>query len=339
MNQKDKGLVPPGMAFIADNILSRHNIMGADKKSKAGWAKDLGLTARGDTVFFAGCGYQYESGLDSLMSLLRRLDRSPLGAEMPINLALFQQKIGLDLAGAYRKLTSGGKNDDGKPLEAAVRVLERLGVEFAYLGEEEPCCGGLLHYAGMAGEFDTQAQNTVKKLKSLGVKRLISIVPSCTYTLKTLYADSITGYDLEVKQFLEVVLEKLEGLTLKFPRRVRVAYHDPCQLARYLKMVEEPRRILKAIGNVELVETARTSGEWATCCGGGGGFEAVFPELSHILAVNRAKELVETGAQMVVTHCPGCVMQLKAGLTELSRGDIEVLDLAEVLAMAMGVED
>ena len=122
MSRKDKGLVPPGMAFIADNIISRNNIMGAEKKSKAGWAKDLDLTARGDTVFFAGRGYQYESGLDSLMSLLRRLDRSPLGAEMPINLAMFQQKIGLDLAGAYRKLTAGGRSNDGRPLVAAVRV-------------------------------------------------------------------------------------------------------------------------------------------------------------------------------------------------------------------------
>ncbi len=78
-------------------------------------------------------------------------------------------------------------------------------------------------------------------------------------------------------------------------------------------------------------------GEWATCCGGGGGFEAVFPELSQILAVNRAKELVDTGAEIIVTHCPGCIMQLKTGLKELKVNNVEVLDLAQVVAMAMGV--
>ena len=337
MSQKARENVPPGLTFIADNITSKNNVLGADKKAKARWAKDLGLPARGDTVFFAGCGYQYESGLDSLMSLLRRLDKSPLGAERPMGLAGFQKKLGIDLSSVYRKMTIKESDADGRPLVAAVKVLQRLGVEFAYLGENEPCCGGMLHYAGLAGEFDSQAQNTVRKLKSLGVQQLISIVPSCTYTLRELYSNCISGYDLEVKHFLEVVLEHLQPGQYSYPRRVRVAYHDPCQLARYLGLVEEPRRVLRAIGNIELVDTERTSGEWATCCGGGGGFEVVFPELSQILAANRARELVDTGAQIIVTHCPGCVMQLEEGLKAMKVKDVEVLDLAQVVATAIGV--
>ena len=71
-------------------------------------------------------------------------------------------------------------------------------------------------------------------------------------------------------------------------------------------------------------------------CGGGGGFEAVFPELSEILAVNRVKELVETGAEIIVTHCPGCIMQLEDGLKKLKINNVAVLDLAQVVAMAIG---
>ena len=100
-------------------------------------------------------------------------------------------------------------------------------------------------------------------------------------------------------------------------------------------LVEEPRQILRAIKGIELVETNWTNGKWATCCGGGGGFEAVFPELSQILATNRAKELLDTGAEIIVTHCPGCIMQLKTGVEELKAGNIEVLDLTQILAMAM----
>jgi Fe-S oxidoreductase len=59
--------------------------------------------------------------------------------------------------------------------------------------------------------------------------------------------------------------------------------------------------------------------------------------MSQILAVNRARELLETGAEMIVTHCPGCVMQLKTGLKELKADKVEVLDLAQVVARAMGV--
>jgi len=102
-----------------------------------------------------------------------------------------------------------------------------------------------------------------------------------------------------------------------------------------LKLVEEPRQILKAIENITLVETDWTHGEWSTCCGGGGGFEAVFPELSQMLAVNRARELAETGAEIIVTHCPGCIIQLKDGLRQLKVEGIEVLDLSQVVAMAM----
>ena len=65
--------------------------------------------------------------------------------------------------------------------------------------------------------------------------------------------------------------------------------------------------------------------------------EAVFPEMSEMLAVNRVNELLETGPQIIVTHCPGCIMQLKHGLSELKVKDVEVLDLAQVLAMAMEV--
>ena len=132
-------------------------------------------------------------------------------------------------------------------------------------------------------------------------------------------------------------MEGIQSRELRFPREVKVTYHDPCQLARYLGLIDEPRQILGAIKGIELVETDWTNREWATCCGGGGGFEAVFPELSEILAVNRAKELVETGAQIIVTHCPGCIMQLKAGIERLKIDDVEVLDLAQIVAMAMGV--
>ena len=104
---------------------------------------------------------------------------------------------------------------------------------------------------------------------------------------------------------------------------------------RFLKIVDEPRRILRAIENIELVEPDWTRAEWATCCGGGGGFEAVFPELSQVLGSNRAAELLETEADIIVTHCPGCVMQLKEGVRELKGEGVEVLDLAQVLDMAM----
>ncbi len=328
-------MIPPGLTYLADNIISKGNILGASKVTGARWAKDLSLPKEAETIFFAGCGYQYTSELESLMSLIRRIDKSAVSIDLTMSLAGFQKKLGIDAAGIYRKVMAKGSDTEAQPLRSAVKVLSNLGVKLGYLAEDEPCCGGLLYYIGLHKEFARHAQGVYDRLKSRGVKRIIGIVPSCTYALRNLIPNSVNGDDLEVRHFCEVVAESISSLELRFPREVKLTYHDPCQLVRYLGLVEEPRQILRAIKGIELVETEWTKGEWATCCGGGGGFEAVFPELSQILAVNRAKELVDTGAEIIVTHCPGCIMQLKTGLKELKVSDVEVLDLAQIVAMAM----
>jgi Fe-S oxidoreductase len=336
MSKKSRDFIPPGISYIADNIISRHNVLGAPAESRASWAQGMNLSEKGETIFFAGCGYQYTAGLESMMSLIRSMDKSPLGAELPMSVAGVQKKLGIDLAGAYRKLTVKENNEDSKPLKAAVNVLRKLGIEFAYLGKEEPCCGGILHYAGMADEFRQNAVTLYEKFKSLGVKHIVGIVPSCTYTLARIVPGYIDNYDIKVKHFVEVVAENLSSLTLNFRGQVKVTYHDPCQLSRYYGLIEEPRQILKAIKGIELIEPAGTSREWSTCCGGGGGFEAVFPELSEILAVNRVEELLATGAEIIVSHCPGCIMQIKDGLRKLNKEKIQVMDLAEIIDLSLG---
>jgi Fe-S oxidoreductase len=336
VNKKSKGLIPPGLAYVADNIISKNNLLGAPRGTGAKWARELNLPPKAETIFFAGCGYQYNTSLQSLMSIIRKLDKSPIGAELPMGLASFTKKLGIDPAQAYRRLVAKDGDATSQPLRDAVKVLKELGLKFGYLAEDEPCCGGILHYIGLEKDFARNAQKLYKTLKAHGVKRIIGIVPSCTYTLVELLPKHVPGYDLEVKHFLQVVLEGIKDRELRFPHDVKVVYHDPCQLSRYLGLIEEPRRILRSIEGIELVEPEWTYGEWSTCCGGGGGFEVVFPELSQILAVNRAKELVETGADIIVTHCPGCIMQLEEGLKTLKVKDVEVLDLAQVVAMAMG---
>jgi heterodisulfide reductase subunit B len=328
-------LVPPGLTYLADNIITRQNILGITKEQSARWAQNLNLPERAETVFFAGCGYQFSSQLEVLMSLIRQIDKSVIGAELPMRFARFQKKLGLNLPGIYSNVVAGGAALQVAPLEAAIKVLRSFGIEPGYLAEEEPCCGAPMYHAGLHQKFAENARQAYQKLKSSGVREVISIVPYCTNAILKLFPRYVEDYDLEVKHFLEVVAENISSRELRFPRQVRVTYHDPCQLVRYLSLVEEPRRILRAIKGIELVEPDWTRGEWATCCGGGGGFEAVFPELSQVLAVNRARELLETGAEIIATHCPGCVMQLREGLRELKVDNVEVLDLSQVIAMAI----
>ena len=336
MGKKSRELIPPGLTYIADNIILKQNVLGAPGESRAAWADNLDLPKQGETIFFAGCGYQYASGLESMMSLIRNMDKSLIGAELPMRLAGIQRKLGIDLAGVYRSLFSPKNTTDSLPLKAAVKILQKLDIQFAYLGEDEPCCGGILHYSGMKNNFTANAEKLRERFNSLGVKNIIGMVPSCTYTLARLIPQQIDDFNIKVRHFLEVLTEGVDSLKLAFPGQAKVTYHDPCQLSRYYGLIEEPRKILNSIKGIELIEPDGTSKEWSTCCGGGGGFEAVFPELSEILAVNRVKELLDTGAEIIVTHCPGCIMQLKDGLKKLKRQDIEVLDLAEIVAVSLG---
>lgn len=331
----ESDLIPPGLTYLADNIISTQNILGITKEQSARWAEHLNLPRQTETIFFAGCGYQYSGQLEALMSLIRQVDKSVIGAELPMRFARFQKKLGLNLPGLYSKAISGSGAEEVQPLEAAIKVLQNLGISFGYLAEAEPCCGAPLYQSGLQNKFAANARQAYDKLKSTGVKQVISVVPYCTNALKNLFPQYIDDYDLEIKHFLEIVVENLPSQKLHYPRKAKVTYHDPCQMVRHLSLVDEPRQILKAIEDIELVEPEWTKGEWSTCCGGGGGFEAVFPELSGVLAVNRASELLETNPDIIVTHCPGCVMQLKNGLRELKVENVEVLDISQVIATAM----
>lgn len=329
-------LVPPGLVYLADNILAYQNILGVTREQSARWAKGLDLPEQAETIFFAGCGYQYSAQLESLMSLIRQMDKSVIGSELPMRFARFQKKLGLNLPGIYGNVLAKVGNSEVPPLLAAVRVLRAFGLQPGYLAEDEPCCGAPLYHSGLRSKFVENARQAYDKMKSCGVKRIISMVPYCTNAISRLFPESIDNYDLEVKHFLEVIVENLPSHKLRFPREARVTYHDPCQLVRFLSLVEEPRQILRSIEGIELVEPEGTCGEWSTCCGGGGGFEAVFPELSQVLGVNRVRELLETGADIIVTHCPGCIMQLKDGLRELKVKGVDVLDLSQVIDMSLG---
>ena len=270
------------------------------------------------------------------MALIRKMDKSAIGAELPQSLGGLAQGFGLNPAMMYTRLFAR-RREEGLPLRAAVGVLRTLGRDVGYLGEAEPCCGALLHFMGHESAFAENAARAYRLLKESGVREVIGIVPSCTHALRELTPRQVPEWDVTVRHFSEVVAEELGTRRGHWPDPVRVTFHDPCYLGRFLGVTEAPRHILRAIDNLELVEPEGTAGEWATCCGGGAGFETVFPELSEIIAANRARELADTGAELIVTQCPGCIAQLRGGLKSISRLDIEVLDLAEVAARALEV--
>jgi len=338
MKKNERNLVPPGLSYIADNIGSRDNILGLPVEARAKWAEGLEFSKDRSTVFFAGCGYQYSSMLEPLVTLLRTADRMSIDPDLPVVLAGIPKRMGVDVAGIYTKVLARDEGSDSGVLRDAVSVLKYLGVDMGYLREDEPCCGAPLYHMGLQREFAANAEKAVARFRSLGVRKIIGIVPSCTYALRTLFARAMPGFDIEVRHFIEEVAEKIEPGQFRYPDKAKVVYHDPCQLGRYMGLIEQPRRVLRAVGNLELAEPEWTSGEWSTCCGGGGGFEVVFPDMSQTLAEGRIRELADTGADVITTQCPGCLMQLKSGLKALKKDRVQVMDIATLLARSMNTK-
>ncbi|MHB8985055.1 MAG: (Fe-S)-binding protein [Eubacteriales bacterium] len=108
----------------------------------------------------------------------------------------------------------------------------------------------------------------------------------------------------------------------------RVTYHDPCHLARGQGVRRQPRQLLKAIPGVKLVEMENPD----ACCGGGGSFLFTHPGLAEKVGGAKARAILNTGAGVVVTECPGCVKQIKLSLQRESGGArVKVVHLAEFL--------
>ena len=111
-----------------------------------------------------------------------------------------------------------------------------------------------------------------------------------------------------------------------------VTYHDPCDLSRRFGLVEEPRKLLEAVA--ESIIEPRYHGFFARCCGGGGLVSAYNPQLYTRASMERAKELVETQAQIITTACPTCIRTIHRGLRKI-KARVELVDLSSLLIRAI----
>jgi Fe-S oxidoreductase len=210
----------------------------------------------------------------------------------------------------------------------AARSLQILGIDFAYMHTEEPCCGVALHTYGLIDEFSKHASKVYEFLKKRGTTRLITHNPICGAAFKKLYPQYIPSWDIEVKHVSEVIAEKIVKEDLHFAHaKIRVTYHDPCFLARHMDVIQEPRTILSRIDGVELVEPDHTKRE--TWCDGGGGVEVLYPHLCDKIAETRVKELAATGAGKILSSCPVCAMMIRRGI-HITGARIEYADIVDL---------
>lgn len=206
------------------------------------------------------------------------------------------------------------------------QLMLYMGEDFRVLGEAEVCTGDVARRAGQEYLYDLMAQEAVGRLQEVQPKRVVTPCPHCLYQMKVEYRRY--GLAIEVVHHTAYLAEALKSGRLQVPSAaVSTTYHDPCYLGRYGRVFEEPRFLVRQVGDLREMPRNRSR---SFCCGGGGG-HAFSEEEGERINRLRAREALATGASVVATACPFCLQMMTDGVkAEGGSGEV-VQDIAEIL--------
>jgi len=230
-------------------------------------------------------------------------------------------------AGAY-------EDRQQKVTRALVKILNRAGVNFGILGEEENCTGDSARRLGNEYLFSMMAEQNIETLKGYGVKKIITACPHCLQTLKNDYKDY--GGDFEVVHATTFIADLISKGRIKFDKKVEetITYHDPCYMSRYEGDIDSARMIASSIPSLKVKEM-EWSGERSVCCGAGGGRFWLEEKLGERINHYRFKQIEATGVNTAAVGCPFCHTMLDNARGELGKEGVAVKDIIEIAAEAL----
>ena len=234
--------------------------------------------------------------------------------------------------------SAGAFDDRYKNVSRAfARILEHLGTSYAVLGTEESSSGDVARRAGNEMLFQMQAMMNIELLESYGVKKILTCDPHAYNTFENEYPD--LGGKYEVIHHTRFLSDQIASGRLKIPENAlsgkTITYHDPCYLGRANKEYDAPRQVLDtfASGRKEM----KRAKSFALCCGAGGG--QMFKEAEKgdkEVFMERTEDALETGADIIATACPYCMVMITDGLKYKNKeNEINNYDIAELVAMTL----
>ena len=210
---------------------------------------------------------------------------------------------------------------------AAVKILNRLGVVPAMLPGER-CCGHDLYYGGDRESFARLRELNLAGFRKAGAKTVVTVCPECAHALGGLYGKEMEGIQvLHLAQFLagrELPLKRTDGV---------VTFQDPCRLARFLGITAEPRGLL---GRVAEVREMAHFGRGAFCCGNSAWIGC--GRAAKEVQAGRFAEAARTGARVLATACPKCLIHLSCAQRDLAgslAGELAIRDLSVLIAASL----
>jgi glycolate oxidase iron-sulfur subunit len=205
---------------------------------------------------------------------------------------------------------------------ATARVLALEGCDVV-IPRRQGCCGALSVHNGREPEAQSFARRLVDVFEAAGVERIVVNAAGCGSSMKEYaelladdpaYAARAAGFAAKVRDVAELLVE-LGPVATRHPLPVTAAYHDACHLANAQGIRTQPRELLRAIPGLELREIADAE----LCCGSAGVYNVLNPQPAAELGDRKAANVLATGAELLVTANPGCLMQVAASLRRQGR--------------------
>ncbi|HWC35421.1 MAG TPA: 4Fe-4S dicluster domain-containing protein [Mycobacteriales bacterium] len=224
--------------------------------------------------------------------------------------------------------------------QAIAKVFHAAGVKFAILGPQEACTGDPARRLGNEYLFQEMAKANIEILDGVKAKKIVASCPHCFNTIANEYPSLGGNYEVVHHSQLLGRLVADGALSPQDPIVAKLTYHDPCYLGRHNDVMDAPRTVLDAVPGLERVEMHR-HGKRGFCCGAGGARMWMEERIGKRVNVERTEEALGTGAEIIATSCPYCLIMLDDAVNgkraEGQAANVKVIDIAQVIADSIGL--